>query len=173
MKTREQIYGQEAAGILRDVAMYRALTKEQIMGLYPGKQSKVENLLTYMVHQGRICRCGEYYCPDEQSGENIDNGLLAAVWVLIDMIDQVEYHSSGDFPAKIIFFAEGEVYEIVYAEPGKEALINHVLSSPGDEPSKYLILVDKVEQIKELNCPNIAGFCMVSPGGQVQYYKKE
>ena len=59
MKTREQIYGQEAAGILRDVAMYRALTKEQLMGLYPGKERKVENLLTYMVRQGRICRCGE------------------------------------------------------------------------------------------------------------------
>lgn len=27
MKTREQIYGQEAAGILRDVSMYRALTE--------------------------------------------------------------------------------------------------------------------------------------------------
>ena len=28
MKTREQIYGQEAASILRDITMYRALTEE-------------------------------------------------------------------------------------------------------------------------------------------------
>lgn len=32
MKTREQIYGQEAASILRDVAMYKALTEEQLYG---------------------------------------------------------------------------------------------------------------------------------------------
>ena len=45
MKPREQIYGQEAASILRDVAMYKALTEEQLLRLYPQKESKVKNLL--------------------------------------------------------------------------------------------------------------------------------
>ena len=49
MKTREQIYGQEAASILRDVAMYKALTEEQLLRLYPQKESKVKNLLAYLV----------------------------------------------------------------------------------------------------------------------------
>ena len=31
MKTREQVYGREAAAILRDISMYRVLTAEQIM----------------------------------------------------------------------------------------------------------------------------------------------
>ncbi len=47
MKTREQIYGQEAAGILRDVSMYRALTEMQLLKLYPHKESKIRNLLSY------------------------------------------------------------------------------------------------------------------------------
>lgn len=34
MKTRQQIYGQEAASILRDVTMYRALKEEQLLRLY-------------------------------------------------------------------------------------------------------------------------------------------
>ena len=54
MKTREQIYGQEAASILRDVAMYKALTEEQLLRLYPQKESKVKNLLAYLVRQGRL-----------------------------------------------------------------------------------------------------------------------
>ena len=33
MKTREQIYGQEATSILRDITMYRALTEEQRFAL--------------------------------------------------------------------------------------------------------------------------------------------
>lgn len=48
MKTREQIYGQEAAGILRDVSMYRALTEMQLLKLYPHKESKIRNLLSYL-----------------------------------------------------------------------------------------------------------------------------
>ena len=34
MKTREQIYGQEAAGILRDVSMYRALTELSLIHIF-------------------------------------------------------------------------------------------------------------------------------------------
>ena len=33
-------YGQEAARLLRDVTMYRALTKPQLLALYPGKKKK-------------------------------------------------------------------------------------------------------------------------------------
>ena len=59
MKTREQIYGQEAAGILRDVSMYRALTEMQLLKLYPHKESKIRNLLSYLQKQGRIVQRGE------------------------------------------------------------------------------------------------------------------
>ena len=61
MKTREQIYGQEAAGILRDVSMYHALTEMQLLKLYPHKESKIRNLLSYLQKQGRIVQRGEYY----------------------------------------------------------------------------------------------------------------
>lgn len=122
MKTREQIYGQEAAGILRDVSMYRALTEMQLLKLYPHKESKIRNLLSYLQKQGRIVQCGEYYRIPAEVEESIDHGLSKAVWVLTDFMEQVEYHSVSDYPAKIIFFADGEVYEIIYAEPGKEQL---------------------------------------------------
>lgn len=173
MKTRAEIYGQEATSLLRDVTMYRVLSKAQIIGLYPGKQNKVENLLSYLLKQGRIYLNGDCYCATPECSEDIDYGLFAAVWVLIDFIDRVEYHSSGDYPTKIIFFADGDVYEIIHAAIGKEALINHVLSDPGEEPSKFLILVDRIEQIEELQIPNVAGYCTVSPDGKVQYYQKK
>lgn len=172
MKTREQIYGQEAASILRDISMYKALTEGQLLRLYPGRQVQVKNLLRHLVRQGRICQNGDFYCvPSAQ--DNLDYGLVNAVWVLVDFIDRVEYHSVGDYPAKVIFFADGEVYEIIHAAYGKEALINHVLAETTEEPSKYLVLVDKPEQITELQIPNASGYCTVSPDGEVQYYQKE
>ena len=81
MKTREQIYGQEAAGILRDVSMYRALTEMQLLKLYPHKESKIRNLLSYLQKQGRIMQRGEYYRIPADAEESIDHGLSKAVWV--------------------------------------------------------------------------------------------
>lgn len=90
MKTREQIYGQEAAGILRDVSMYRALTEMQLLKLYPHKESKIRNLLSYLQKQGRIVQRGEYYRIPAEVEESINHGLSKAVWVLTDFIETEE-----------------------------------------------------------------------------------
>ena len=91
MKTRQQIYGQEATSILRDVTMYRALKEEQLLRLYPGKQDKVQKLLGHLVRQGRISHdkdCGLYRAAADDASP-IDRGLLAAVWVLVDKPGQI------------------------------------------------------------------------------------
>ena len=173
MKTRGQIYSQEAAGLLRDISTYQALQKEQIFRLYPGKQHIIQNLLSYLLRQERIVYKDGLYFPVSGRPDTIDQGLLAAVWVLVDFIDQVEYHSAGDFPAKVIFIANGEIYEIVHAEQGREALLAYVMGRNGEEKSHYLVLVDGPEQISELDLPNTCGYCTVAPNGEVQYYQKE
>ena len=89
------------------------------------------------------------------------------------VMEQVEYHSVSEYPAKIIFFADGEVYEIIYAEPGKEQLINQMLSTVKEVPPKYIVLIEQPEQIAEIRTPNTSGYCTVSSGGEVQYYQIE
>ena len=173
MKTRSDLYGQEAASLLRDISMYRALTEEQLLRLYPGKREKIKNLLAYLVKQNRIWYTEGLYCAEPDGVEELDRGLLAAVWVLADFIDRVEYHSVGDYPAKVIFFADGQVYEIVHAAQGKETLLARVLADASEEASCYLVLVDEPEQIEQLQLPHVSGYCTVSPDGEVQYYQKE
>lgn len=174
MKTRADLYSKEAASLLRDIAMYRVLTKEQLLSLYPGKRVKIKNLLTFMEKQGRIHFIKNYYCAAPECVEEIDRGLLAAIWVLADFIDQVEFHIAGDYPAKIIFFADGEIYEVVYAETGKEVLISNLLNAYSEEAAaRYLVIVDDMEQIEQLQTPEGSIFCTVSPEGTVQYYSKE
>ena len=173
MKTRAQIYEREAAALLRDISMYQVMTEGQLLRLHPGKKDKTRNLLAYLVRQNRVWQVDGCYCAAPNSAEDMDRGLFAAVWVLADFMDEVEYHSVGDFPAKLIFFAGGEVYEIIHAAQGKEVLMSHVLSDPGEQPSRYLVLVDDVSQIEELQIPHASGYCTVSPEGQVQYYQKE
>lgn len=173
MKTREQIYGQEAASLLRDISMYKVLREGQLLRLYPGKREKIKHLLNYLMKQERIHQIGNVYCASPDCADSVDRGLLAAVWVLVDFIDQVEYHSIGEFPAKVIFIADGEIYEVVYIEAGKETLMRQVINRQGEDGSHYLVLVDSPEQIGGLELPNVRGYCTVSPDGEVQYYQKE
>ena len=173
MKTRADIYGKEASSILRDITMYRAMTKEQILRFHPDKRRKVENLLSYMIKQNRIYHINGLYCAAPECAEQLDTGLLAAVWVLADFMDQVEFHSSSDYPTKIIFFANDSVYEIVYVAQGKEVIVSNVLAVQGNDPSKYLVLVDHPDQIEQIHIKQDSVYCTVTPEGEVQYYQKE
>ena len=173
MKTRDQIYEKEARGLLRDLSMYHCLTKEQILRLFPDKSRQMENILTYMEYHRRVWRDGERYYPSQEDQKVPERGLSAAIWVLIDFIEQAEFHSIGDYPTQIIFFAHHAIYEIVYAEPGREALITQLLYAAREQESNYLVIVEQVDQIDRINAPNIKGYCTVSKDGEVKYYQKE
>ena len=174
MKTREQLYGKEAAGLLRDISSYHCIRREQVYRLYPYKDKKVlDNLLTYLARQGRIFydpQTDIYYdSPDFET----DRVMLAALWVLADFADRVEYHSPDDFPTKILFFSSGETYEILYISPEKEALVEHALAPSGEEDGKRLLIIEDMEQIARLHIPNTAAFCTVSDTGEIQYFKQK
>lgn len=170
MKTRAEIYGNEAAALLRIVTMYPGLNMQQLLCFHPDKEEIIKTLLSHLQKQGRIFQTdtGGYF-PSGWAAKS-DNSLIRAAWVLLDFIGQVEYHAPGDFPAKLIFFANGELYEIVYAASGQEALINHALR---DDRSggRRIILVDNPEDIRRIDCPGISGFCTVDAAGQVHYFR--
>jgi hypothetical protein len=174
MKTREQLYGKEAAGLLRDITTYHCLHRLQLLRLYPGRESKIVNLLQYLVRQGRAFYSEATDCYYD-SGECVtDPEMLAALWVLVDFIEKVEYYTADDMPIKIVFFADGEVYEVIYASKDKAALISHALSGKKEQAGKRLIIIESPDQIETLDIPNTAVFCLVDMGsGGVQYFKKE
>lgn len=174
MKTREEIYGQEAADLLRNITMYRVLTQAQILRLYSGKKEKIKNLLQHLTRQGRIFYddvSGSYYAEQRMQS---DPGMTAAIWVLLDFIDRVEYHSVSDFPAKLVFFAAGEAYEVLYVPLSQEALVSHLWSRQEEEsPPRRIVVVDTPGQIDDINIPAVSGYCTVNKDGRVTYFKKE
>lgn len=89
MKTREQLYGKEAAGLLRDISSYHCIRREQVYRLYPDKDKAVmDNLLFYLTKQRRIFydQPADIFCdsPDLE----VDREMLAALWVLADFADR-------------------------------------------------------------------------------------
>ena len=174
MKTREQIYSKEASELLRDITMYHCVKHEQLLRLYPGMEQKINNLLVHLVKQGRIFYDSGQDIYYDSRDMSIDTDTLKAIWVLADFAERAEYHSSDDFPIKIIFFADGEVYEIICISPDNEALIEYVMSCRSEENAgKRIMIVEDTEQISRIHIQN-AVFCMVDINtGEVKYYRKE
>ena len=172
MKNREQIYGQEAAGLLRNITAYHCIRHDQLLRLYPSKEDVIENLLRYLVRQQRIFYNADRDCYGDVPDCLEDEELTAALWVLLDFIEKVEYHSPDDFPVKLVFFADGEVYEIIYVSRDKEAMLRHALSKE-DDTGRRLIIIEEEKQMRYLQIPHTAAYCMVDKAGCVQYFRKE
>ena len=109
MKTRAEIYGNEATDLLRIVTMYPGLCEHQLLCFHPGKEDTTKALLSHLERQGRIFQTdgGGYFLAGQTP--KTDHALVRAVWVLLDFIRQVDYHAPADFPVKLVFFADGEL----------------------------------------------------------------
>jgi len=175
LKTRSDLYSREAAELLRVISEYKTLLAGQLYRLFPGKENIVKNLLTYLTKQGRIIynSAADRYSVNGDCDANTDAGLLAAFWVLLDFIDRAEYHFISDFPVKISFFADNEMYDIIHVPAGREILLSHALAALPEDSSRRIILIDDPWQIPSIDIPNTAGFCTVDNDGGVQYYKLE
>ncbi len=173
MKTRAELYGHEATELLRIISMYPGLSEKQLCRFYPGREAVTRNLLSHLCRQGRTRQAdtGGYF-PYGNGKAETDPGMVRAAWVLLDFIDRAEYHSSSEFPVKIAFFSKGELYEIVHAAAGQEALVTHALRQSRDSGGRRIVLVDDPGQIPLLEFPGITGFCTVDGNGNVSYYKK-
>lgn len=171
MITRAQLYGKEATSILRDISTYHSIHHHQLLRLYPDEE-KTENLLRFLLRQRRIYYNGITDCYHDSPAFDSDAEMLAAIWVLADFGNRVDYHNADDLPVKLVFFAEGEVYEVIYIAEGKEALICHALSGDTDQSCKRLVITQSTQQMEELSIDSVAAYCLVdAETGQVQYFK--
>ena len=173
MKNRDDIYREETKDILRVVKTYQAIRFEQALMLFPKKEDTMRTLIRKLIKQKRL-----YYdqdknllCDRPESALSPDYEMIASLWVLLDFKKNILYHTSSDFPTKITFFAQDDDYEIIYVPQGKEALIDHVLSSmPGDYSSRLVILESENQAIK-VSIPGTLAYCVVTEG-TVNYYQK-
>ena len=174
MITREQIYGKEATEIFRYVTTYHCITRKHLLRIYPGKEKQINNLLKYLLRQGRIFTGPHSADIFFDNSECVtDREMLAALWVYADFSDRAEYHCAGDFPVKIIFFADATQFDIIYVPEDRETLIN-CAAMQLDEDSRRIVIVENVEQIDKLNIPNTAAYCLVNlQTGEIQYYTTE
>ncbi len=175
MKSRNQIYRGEGERLLKLIATYHALQYEQVLQFFIRNRDSMKSLITILIKQGRIYydQDRDLLCDSPEASESPDYGMIAAVWVLLDFKEAVVYHTSGEFPVKLHFFSQDEVYAVIYISLGQEVLINHVLASLPSKDVNRLVILESEHQAAQITIDGITAFCLVNPEGTVKYYAKQ
>lgn len=172
MKAAE--FQQEAQELVRLISLYKSLRLQQIYRFFPEKETVVRGLLKRVVKQRRgiYDPKSERVYANEKSAAAINRERDAALWVLLDFLDKVDYHTSSDYPVQICFFSDGEQYDIIAVPEGKERLIEQMINTVKLASSR-IIIVDSPSQIPKIQITGVRGYCTVSGEGEIRYYKQE
>ena len=141
---------------------------ERLIDIKPGN---IETILTQMQKAGKIVRSGNHIALDIDALTDMSPASDAVMKVFSDFIRRSDYYTVGEYPAAVCFFADGEEYEIIYAENGQENIIRKAVSQTENPPLR-LVIIQFAEQIERLNIDNVAAYCMVSAEtDEVRYYR--
>ncbi len=107
-----------------------------------------------------------------------ERGTSTAVWVLIDLMDQkkIEQHfmaSKEEYPIRIVFVGNGEIYDILYVPPEDVELTNQLFARRKIDGCGHIVVVEEAEDIPKIQIPDVIGFCTVKEEGQIEYYRKD
>ena len=175
MKNRAAIYQREAAEMLHNISLYPGLTENQLCRFFPEKEATAKSFACpYAEKRGASSAIGMAATTQIKKHKTAQiKTYPAAFGSLLDFIDQVEYHTVGEFPAAILCFANGELYEIVPIPQGKETMICQLLRQPQKMQANALWWSMMLPRLSCWTFPQVAGFCTVAEDGTVSYYKKE
>lgn len=172
MKTRFSISKMETISLLNLISTYGVLTEKQLLRFFPDKAAQITAALKDLTKQKRVFYNAQKrrYAADAECDKHADEAMLAAIWVLLDLYEHVEYHLPCDGRAKLCFFADGKIYEVLYIPAGHEALFNNIYFKDAGQDTQRIVIVENTAQAAQLRLPNVMGFCTVSSSGDVQYF---
>lgn len=145
--------------------------------------------------QARLYYSSNYTEANMKRTENMQK----VQWVLIDFLGRVEHHfpvASVYTPSYICMMLEDRAYELVYAEKGQEPYLNNqLLASRMEllyraestffspivekndksllEATRYIILLDDMNDAHRIQSPQIAYFCVLNEDNRPVFYTPE
>lgn len=164
------------------IQKYNALYKSQIYRFYEkdGREHFVGKALKALEKERCI-----YIHPElklisvnEESCAAREYGTLKCVWALLGLMDQkkVEQHflaSKEEYPVRIVFVGDGEIYDILYVSDVEVSITNNLFARKKIDGCGHIVVVEDPELIPEIQIPDVVGFCTVGEDGKVDYYRRD
>lgn len=160
---------------------YTVLYKSQLYGFFgkDGRERFVGKALKALEKEryAYIQQEMNVVAVNEESVKNMDHGTMLCVWALLSIMEKkkVEEHfraSQDEYPVRIVFVGDGEIFDILYVPEADIGLTNNFFRRKKIDGCGHIVVVEKPEDIPEIQIPDMTGFCMVKEGGEVEYYRK-
>lgn len=79
-----------------------------------------------------------------------------------------------EYPVRIVFVGDAEIYDILYISEAEIQLVNQLFSRQNPDGCGHIVIVEKPEEIPQIEIPNVIGFCTVQEEeGGIDYYRRE
>lgn len=159
--------------LLQTITMYPGITEDQLLLLHAKSQSvsDIKSRLAYLRKQHRIAlQDNKHFFPSFRKVEIDRDDMVKSIWVLLDFIDQVQFHTASHYPITISFFIKGSEYQIIPIRQDNEAIIEAALEPYLEQHAKRIVIVDTPEQIPQISFSGIAGYCTVDKKGKINYF---
>ena len=137
-------------------------------------------IYAYFALDGRDHFVGKAFKALEKERQEViadkDLGTMRAVWVLLDVMKkkQVEEHfpaSKEEYPVRIVFYGEGEIFDILYISEAEVTVVNNLFSRKKIDSCGHIIVVENPDYISAIHIADVIGYCVVKEGGEVEYYQ--
>lgn len=153
------------------VSEYGALKAEQVRSYFSLEDAHMERTVQTLIKKGRLRYDRQNGYIKTYSQDTYDEEFIRCFWVVIDLMNTVEFHGAGKYPLYIAMYADAKVYEIYCCKKGEELALEHAIKMLKEQvDGRVLIVIEDMEQIPKLNIENCT-FCMVSTGGEVKYFE--
>ena len=146
--------GPEEKLVMYWLSQYGVILQEQAIAAIPEKgRTTAAAIIRGLMKQRRLCYLNGGYYVAAGPRMKPDEKLIAAIWVLLQYIHQIEpmNHHRASYPAQIYFLRNGYGYEIVVLQNG-DYMLPKMLSP--QEGLKFIIVVPDEEMIPEVKLPD-------------------
>ena len=129
-------------------------------------------------HSIYVCRETKQVASSDTAHAAWERGLGLSVWVLLSLMDQkkIEEHfvaSKEEYPVRIVFVGDGEIYDILYVPPEDIEVTNQLFARKNIDECGHIVIVEEPEDIPKIRIPDVVGYCTVKEEGQIEYYRKD
>lgn len=156
------------------ISEYKALKLEQFKQVLKYKEPRLVNaIITMMVSDNTLYIHDDICCTEEDWKHYYDPDMIKAFWLLLDLWDDIKFHTTTEYPGKIRFMTSKDTYDIVVVHKGEEGIVNMYYKNFSDGNVKQIVIVDSVAQMSDVHFESIFAYCLVSEEGKVSYYRNE
>ncbi len=170
VKEDRQTLEQRVAALLSE---YQALEVEQVVRYFGFPAKTMAKVFKSLEKKGRITVDHTAEIIKVVGDISVDKKLLHSFWILLDCLEECEFHGIGQFPLILEMYRKGSVYGILYCAAGDELMILRSVTQMQEKVGFQPILLLEDACRADLLSGIDAVFCKVSEDGEVEYFTYE